>query len=208
MHLFQKCVIIPMSQERNCLCTKERVTVLTKTQTLGRLELLKTAALRMNGQMRACAAWSAIEEHDKILDMACGEGALLQHLSEKYRLTVCGMCDSPDKARIARERLGDADVVPGRLEDIPWRNDTFDIVMLPSVIRGDARRIFDEALRVLKEGGQMTVAASIFKMRLESEVSRRELMRLMQEAGFQDVTFRTSGFYGAISGWKKRQMPC
>lgn len=180
--------------------------MLTKTQTLSRWELQKGVNLRLNGQMRACATWSAIEEHDKILDMACGEGALLQHLSEKYRLTVCGMSDSPDKARIARERLRDADVVPGRLEDIPWRNDTFDIVMLPATIRGDARRIFEEALRVLKAGGQMTVASSVFQIHLESEVNRRELMRLMQEAGFQDVTFRTSGLCGAISGWKKREM--
>lgn len=181
--------------------------MLTKTQSLNRWYVEKNITARMNGAMRACVTWSAIEEHDKILDMACGEGTLLQHINEKYRLTLCGMCSSPEKARIARERLADADVVPGRMEDIPWRDNTFDIVMLPAAIRGDARRIFDEALRVLREGGQMTVAVPVFSMRLDGEISRRELMRMMQEAGFQDVSFRASGFYGVISGWKQRKMP-
>ena len=181
--------------------------MLSKTQVMDRWYLEKSRNLRLNGQMRACATWSAVEEHDKILDMACGEGALLQHLSENLRLTLCGMCDSADAARAARERLGDADVIPGRMEDIPWRDGTFDIVMLPSALRGDARRVLYEALRVLRDGGQMTISFPVFQMRIEGEMSRRELMRLMQEAGFQDVSFRASGFYGVISGWKKREMP-
>lgn len=181
--------------------------MLTKTQALTRRPQWRTNLYRLNGQMRACAAWSAIEEHDKILDMACGEGALLRQLGDKCRLTMCGMCDSADKARAAREMLGDADVVPGRMEDIPWRNNSFNVVMLPAAIRGDARRVFDEAYRVLRSGGQMTVACPVFQMRWEGDLSRRELMRLMQEAGFRDVSFRASGVYGVISGWKKREMP-
>lgn len=179
--------------------------MLTKTQTLDRLYLQRINADRLNSQMRACVTWSAIEEHDKVLDMACGEGTLLQHLSNKYRLTLCGMSASQEKARIARERLDGADVVPGRMEDIPWRSNTFDLVMLPAVMRGDSRRILNEVKRVLKEGGQFVISFPVFRMRFESEMNRRELMRQMQEAGFQDVSFRASGLCGAISGWKKRE---
>ncbi|MBE5787661.1 MAG: class I SAM-dependent methyltransferase [Clostridiales bacterium] len=179
--------------------------MLSKTQAMNWKALRTERMPRMNARMRACACWSAIEEHDKILDMACGEGALLRHLSEGCRLTVCGMCESPEKARYAREVLDGADVVPGRMEDIPWRNDTFDVVMVPGDMRGEPRRIFDEVFRVLKTGGQITLATALWQT--EGNTNRRELMRLMQEAGFRDVSYRAAGFSGAIVGWKKRKMP-
>ena len=46
------------------------------------------------------------------------------------------------------------------------------------------------------------MASPLFSLRSEGEMSRWELMRLMQEAGFQEVSFRASGLYGAIIGWK------
>ena len=177
--------------------------MLTKTQTVARLPMIRSGNTRLNAQMRACAAWATLEEHDKILDMACGCGALLSHLNERYRLTMCGMCDSPEQARQVRELLDDSDIMFGRMEDIPWRNDTFDAVLLPAAMRGDARRILDEAYRVLRAGGQMVISASLFSMRGDGEMGKREMMRTMQEVGFKEVSYRVSGFSGAIVGWKR-----
>lgn len=176
--------------------------MLTKTQTAGKLSLLGVHQ-HLNAAMRACVNWAAIEEHDKILDMACGDGRILAHLNDQLRLTLCGMCDSSDQARAVSELLGGADVIPARMEDIPWRDNTFDEVLLSSPMKGDAQRVLAEALRVLRAGGQFVMASSLLSPRGEGEISRRELMRLMQEAGFREVSFRATGLFGAVIGWKK-----
>lgn len=181
--------------------------MLTRTQALRKFPVALGAGQRMNAQMRACATWATIEEHDKILDMACGDGVLLNHLNDRYRLTLCGMCDSPEQARAVRERLEDADVMYAQMEDIPWRDDTFDAVLLSSAIRGDYRRVLEEALRVMRMGGQFVMAAPIFRLRGDQEIRRREIMRMMQETGFRDVSFRANGLSGAIIGWKLSELP-
>ena len=175
--------------------------MLTKTQTAGKT-LLLDAHQRLNAAMRACIAWAAMEEHDKILDMACGEGQMLSRLNDQLRLTLCGMCETADQARCVSEMLGGADVIPGRMEDIPWRNNTFDVVLLPAHMRGDLKRILDEVIRVLRPGGQFVMASRRFFHHGEGELSRKDLLRLMQEVGFQDVSFRATGLYGAVIGWK------
>lgn len=176
--------------------------MLTKTQTAGKTFLLD-AHQRINAAMRACLAWAAVEEHDKILDMACGEGQMLFRLNDQLRLTLCGMSDSAEQARYVSEMLDGADVIPGRMEDIPWRDDTFDEILLSAPLRGDARRVLSEVIRALRPGGQFVMASPLFSHRGEGELGRREIMRLMQETGFREVSFRATGLYGAIVGWKK-----
>ena len=177
--------------------------MLTKTQATRRFAFAMNAEARLTASMRACAAWAAVEEHDKILDMACGQGALLVRLNDQYRVTVCGMCDTPEQARVARDRLGDADVVPGRMEDIPWRDGSFHVVLLSAPLRGDVKRILDETLRVMHAGGQFVLSVPLLHPRGEGELGKREIMRLMQEAGFEEVSFRTAGLAGVIIGWKQ-----
>ncbi len=179
--------------------------MLTKTQTAGKMTLLGVHQ-RLNAAMRACVSWAAIEEHDKILDMTCGDGRLLAHLNDQLRLTLCGMCESSGQARTVSEMLGGADVIPARMEDIPWRDNTFDEVLLSGSLKGDARRILAEALRVLRAGGQFVMASPLISPRGEGEMTRRELMRMMQEAGFREVSFRATGLFGAIIGWKRTRL--
>lgn len=185
----------------------EKADVLSKTQSLNKLPAVLNLGQRMNAQMRACATWATIEEHDKILDMACGDGTLLRFFNDRYRVNLCGICDAPEQARAVREQLDDADVIYGQMEDIPWRNDTFDALLLPAAIRGDGRRVMEEAYRVLRTGGQLVMSMPLFSVLQEGDLSRREVMRIMQEAGFQEVSFRTSGLYGAVVGWKKKDVP-
>ena len=181
--------------------------MLTKTPALKQIPLALQPARRMNAHMRACAAWATLEEHDKVLDMACGDGALLSYLGDRLRLTLCGMCETPDQARIVREALGEADVISAHVDDIPWRDQTFHAVFMPGALRGeDAKPALAEAYRVLQMGGQFILASPLFH-RTETELNRREMMRLMQEAGFKSVSFRTSFLSGVLIGWKKADLP-
>ncbi len=175
--------------------------MLTKTQTASRIALLGAHG-RLKASMRACIAWAAIEEHDKVLDMACGDGRMLAYLNDQLRLTLCGMCDQADQARTISELLGDADVIPARMEDIPWKDNTFDAVLLSAPMKGEPRRILDEALRVMRPGGEFVMSMPVMQMKSEGELNRREIMRMMQETGFREVSFRATGLYGAIVGWK------
>ena len=176
--------------------------MLSKMQTAARISQLG-AHRRLSAAMRACVSWASLEEHDKVLDMACGDGRMLAHLNDQLRLTLCGICETLDQARGISEMLGDADVVPARMEDIPWRDETFDAVLLSVPMKGEARLILDEIRRVLRPGGQFVMSCPLTPFRSEEKMSRREMMRLMQETGFQEVSFRASGFWGAVIGWRK-----
>lgn len=175
--------------------------MLTKTQTAGRIALLG-AHTKLKAAMRACVNWASIEEHDKVLDMACGDGRMLAYLNDQLRLTLCGMCDQADQARAISDMLGGADVIPARMEDIPWRDDTFDAVLLSVPMKGEPRRVLDEALRVMRPGAEFVLSMPVWQMPGENDMNRREMMRLMQETGFREVSFRAAGLYGAIVGWK------
>ncbi len=179
--------------------------MLTKTQTAGKTLLLDVHQ-RLNAAMRACTAWAAIEEHDKVLDMACGDGQMLSRLNDQLRLTLCGMCETADQARCVSEILGGADVIPARMEDIPWRDETFDVILLSAALRGETRRVFSEVMRTLRPGGQFVMASPLLSHRSEGEISRREIMRLMQETGFREVSYRVTSLCGAIVGWKKGKL--
>ena len=179
--------------------------MLTKTTTLNSYQAALGIKKRLTAPMRACASWAMLEEHDKILDMACGDGALLSNLNDKMRLTLCGLCEQPQQARAVREMLDDADVISGRVDDIPWRDESFDIVLLPTGVKGEvARRAIEEAFRVLHQGGQFVMASSHVQMN-ESGLSRRELMRVMQETGFTAVSCRKNLMCGALVGFKPRK---
>ena len=179
--------------------------MLTKTQTVGNYSL-EGVNQRMNAAMRACVSWAAIEEHDKILDMACGNGQMLAHLNDQLKLTLCGMCKQPEQARAISEMLGEADVIPARMDDIPWRDNTFDVVILSAHMKSEPKRILEEVIRVLHPGGQFVMASRLLSFRSEGEYNRREIMRLMQETGFREVSFRATGLCGAIVGWKPGQL--
>ncbi|MBR6753621.1 MAG: class I SAM-dependent methyltransferase [Clostridia bacterium] len=179
--------------------------MLTKTTTLNSYQAALGVRKRMNAAMRACTSWAMLEEHDKILDMACVDGALLSALNDKMRLTLCGLCEQPEQARAVREMLDDADVISGRVDDIPWRSNSFDIVLLPTAVRGDViRGAIQEAFRVLHEGGQFVMASSHVQMN-DGGLNRREIMRVMQEAGFTAVSCRKNLMCGALVGFKPRK---
>ena len=75
---------------------QEEMDMLTKTTTLNSYQAALGVKKRMNAAMRACASWAMLEEHDKILDMACVDGSLLSMLNDKMRLTLCGLCEQPE----------------------------------------------------------------------------------------------------------------
>ena len=177
--------------------------MLTKTQTVRRMPWVAPGSSHMSLTMRACVSWATLEEHDKVLDLCCGDGQMLSYLNQRMRLTLCGLCETPEQARAVRESLMDVDVISGRMDDIPWRETTFNAVLLSAALPADdARRVLAETLRVLRDGGQLVLTVPYLRAR-ETGLPAREVMRLMQETGFHEVSCRTTLAGSVIVGWKK-----
>lgn len=96
----------------------------------------------------------------RVLDAGCGSGRLLDELRGYGHVT--GLDLNPDSVEIARSR-GHEDVVQGPVEQLPWAEETFDLVISLDMVEHtvDDRATLRELRRVTKAGGRflMTVPA-------------------------------------------------
>jgi SAM-dependent methyltransferase len=101
------------------------------------------------GASGACAS-------PRILDLACGDGALLAHLPPN----ALGLDVSLDELRVARARTrtgtsAETCVVQGRAQALPFDDGAFDVVAshLAFMLFDDVERVVAELRRVLAPGG-------------------------------------------------------
>ncbi|HMJ01303.1 MAG TPA: class I SAM-dependent methyltransferase [Conexibacter sp.] len=96
----------------------------------------------------------------RVLDAGCGSGRLLDELRGYGQVT--GLDLNPGSVEIARSR-GHEDVVQGPVEELPWPDATFDLVISLDMVEhtADDRVTLRELGRVTKPGGRflMTVPA-------------------------------------------------
>lgn len=182
---------------------------------------VSTPKVKLTPVMQALAHWAAIDEGDKVLDMACGNGALLRLISQQIECSLCGIASSMEQYRAVRAMLPDADILYAQPEDIPWRENSFDVVMcgLPFYSMEDPGKILREALRVLKPGGQFLLATAwypaplrqlynCFSGRWEEAQTpvmygKQEMVATLEAVGFRNVTWRAADMrVGITIGWK------
>jgi SAM-dependent methyltransferase len=87
---------------------------------------------------------------ERILDVGCGSGDILQFFRDKLCL-VTGIDSSAEMLKIAREKNGDhAELILAQAEDIPFSDNEFDIVTIINVleIANDPQKVISEAIRV------------------------------------------------------------
>ena len=110
---------------------------------------------------------AAIEPGDAVLDLGSGSGTdvfvAALHAGDAGSVTGLDMTDDQlEKARRLRDEAG-MDAVTferGYIEDLPFDDDTFDVVVSNGVINlsPDKARVFAEAHRVLRDGGRLAVS--------------------------------------------------
>ncbi len=98
----------------------------------------------------------AVGGGDRLLDMACGSGLALE-LAGIRGATCAGIDASPRLIAIARDRSPDADIRVGDMEDLPWADESFDIVTSFRGIWGTTPAAVDEAHRVLAPDGRLGI---------------------------------------------------
>jgi ubiquinone/menaquinone biosynthesis C-methylase UbiE len=98
---------------------------------------------------------------DRLLDIGCGTGALLYALSRTSpTVRLAGMDASREMLAFARERVGScAELKQGWAEQIPFADDSFDVVVSSSVFHyiRDPTAALAEILRVLRSGGRLVI---------------------------------------------------
>lgn len=177
---------------------------------------------RMDAAMRGLWQWALIDPGDRVLDMNCGSGTLLQALKRKAECELCGMTPYVDKSRQARSLLPDADILFAFPEDIPWHDEAFDLVLFTKKSSDEASTYlaFCEALRVLKPGGQFLVATPWYPAPIRQFVNRfvqngddnvcsdkRQILHNLEKAGFVNLTWHMTDFgMSVVSGWKERAL--
>ncbi len=99
----------------------------------------------------------------QILDAGCGSGRTLEELVPYG--AVQGIELDPEAAAVARAR-GQGEVREGRLEHLPWPDETFDLITCLDVIEHtpDDRATLRELRRVCKSGGYLLVTVPAYQV--------------------------------------------
>ena len=150
-----------------------------------------------------------IHRFSRILDVGCGTGQTAAYLATTYGAKVTGMDINPlmlDKAidRMRSNRLP-VRVFQGSVEEIPFPNHSYDMVICESVLSFvDKPKALSEIYRVLGDGGrfiaiELTVNKTL-EPSLEEEIkqfygfesfcSKKDWVDLLTQAGFKDIRIK------------------
>ena len=100
---------------------------------------------------------------DRVLDVACGTGAVALELIRQKRCAVVGVDQSPEMLAVARERLpAGARLVEASAETLPFETASFDALTVTYLLRyvDDPAATLVELARVVRPGG--TIASLEF----------------------------------------------
>lgn len=146
----------------------------------------------------ALASWALVDDHQSVLEFGLTDGALLQHLMGRYNIRACGASFDAECAQGTRHRLLGAEIIYAAADDIPWRDESFDRVLIDTPIpsRMEGRNWPSEVLRTLKPGGKLLMALPILRhdgtaRTLRDRLVRpKDLLSMLSMYGFEDVSYR------------------
>ncbi|MFB2839185.1 class I SAM-dependent methyltransferase [Floridanema evergladense] len=173
----------------------------------------RIAALSVGGEGRfrqLALEGLGINSQTKILDLCCGSGQATQVLVQ-YSQNVIGLDASPLSLRRAKNNVPEAEYVEAFAEDMPFADNTFDVVhtsvAMHEMKSEQLRQILQQVYRVLKPGGIFTLVdfhaptnplfwpgISIFMWLFETETAweliNTDLVGLLRSFGFQELQQR------------------
>lgn len=97
----------------------------------------------------------SIEKNDKLLDLGCGDGLNISVLKSMGIKNVVGLDMSKNLIKIAKRNNPDIKFFVGLMENLPFENETFSVILVDSVFHHimDYPNNIKEIRRVLKHGG-------------------------------------------------------
>jgi len=99
-----------------------------------------------------------LKDHMNLLDIGCGSGIFSDFVRSKG-ISVTGIDACENLINLAKKRNSDAKFLVGDMEDLPFDNDSFDVVCGFNSFQyaGDIKNALTEAKRVLKDNGKIVV---------------------------------------------------
>jgi ubiquinone/menaquinone biosynthesis C-methylase UbiE len=126
-----------------------------------------------------------------VLDLGCGSGVFLRAAADRGA-QVAGLDAAEGLLSIARRRVPEAVLLRGDMQELPFADDTFDVVTGFSSLffADDMTRALREACRVCKPGG--TVLAQVFGRpeRCSLEAMKRAIVPLLGIEGDEPAYWR------------------
>lgn len=158
------------------------------------------------------AGWVRLSPTTKVLDLGAGYGGAARFLAKTYgcRVTCLNLSEVENERnrRLNREQGLDhlIEVVDGSFEDLPFEDNAYDVVWSQDALlhSGDRSRALEEAVRVLRPGGEMVftdpmaangatpqdLAPILDRLQLESMGSPDFYRRHLYRLGMRSVEFR------------------
>jgi ubiquinone/menaquinone biosynthesis C-methylase UbiE len=142
---------------------------------------------------------------ERLLDVGCGTGALLERLSRSPGIQLTGVDPVPEMLAIARRRLpSEVELCAGWAEQLPFDRERFDVVVSCNAFHyfREPLAALSEIRRVLAPGGRLVLTdwcddylacrvcdlyLRLFNQAHVKVYRRQECLRLLREAGYQGV---------------------
>jgi len=151
----------------------------------------------------------------KLIDIGCGDGYLLKEIAKDFpQIDLFGIDLSENRVETAKKFVPRAVFKTGDAQDVPFKDETFDIVVCSEVIEHcpDDMKVLAELYRILKTNSFLILTVpnlytleSISKLLIGKriapppyhlrEYSYNQLIRKIKESGFKILKFQSIGFY-------------
>jgi len=150
-------------------------------------------------------------EETTVIDLGSGMGGTARYLAKTYGCSVVGLNLSEAENNLHRKKNREQglehmiDVVDGNFEHVPYSDESFDVAWSQDAIlhSPDRRKVFTEAARVLKKGGELVftdpmqsedayeefLQPILKRIHLESMATPRYYIDLARELGMELVAF-------------------
>lgn len=101
-------------------------------------------------------------KNKNLLDVGCGNGHDLVHYRDTLGAHVSGVDPSEKQVELANKRLNEDCVKVGYDQEIPFKDNSFDIIVSKWALQGfkDIPKFYQEAIRLLRPGGELVVLAT------------------------------------------------
>ncbi len=108
--------------------------------------------------------FSEINASDKIIDLACGAGSVLEHAHSLGLSDLTGVDVSQEALNVMREKIPPAIGICAQVDDIPQADNSFDLIVSQYGVEyaGDRSKLlqsFREMRRILRSKGRITIIA-------------------------------------------------
>jgi ubiquinone/menaquinone biosynthesis C-methylase UbiE len=122
----------------------------------------------------------------RVLDVACGPGIVVAHLAPHCaEITGCDLTPAMlDKARerCAAKGISNARFTPGRVEALPFADETFDVVVSRSAVHHftDPPAAFREMSRVVRKGGRV-ITVDVAASEIEADARLHNALEILRD---------------------------